>query len=73
MTINEALENIYTSLANNNKDIDLHIEALRTAMKAEEKKEVEIENARLVLPNREGRNMLKSYFKKRGVAVSFKL
>lgn len=73
MSVEQVLETIYTSLANNNDEIDERIEELKSAMAAEEVKTVEIENARLPLPNREGRNMLKSYFKKRGVKVSFKL
>lgn len=73
MTVENALEAIYTSLENDNKDIDACIAGLKSEMKKAEVKEVEIENAKLPAPNREGRNMLKSYFKKRGVKVSFKL
>lgn len=73
MTIESALEAVYTSLENDNKDIDSCIDSLKTEMQKAELKEVEIENEKLPVPNREGRNMLKSYFKKRGVKVSFKL
>ncbi|MAI07330.1 MAG: hypothetical protein CMF61_00080 [Magnetococcales bacterium] len=73
MTIESALEAIYTSLENDNKGIDESIENLKAEMKAAEMAEVEIENEKLPVPNRVGRNMLKSYFKKRGVKVSFKL
>lgn len=66
-----ATEAIYTSLANNNEDIDLHIAALKTALKAEGKTEAVFEPARLVQNNREGRKMMQAYFKKRGVKVSF--
>lgn len=73
MSVEQALEAIYTSLANNNDEIDERIAELKAAMVAEEMKEVEIMNTRLPVPNRVGRNMLKSYFKKRGVKVSFNL
>lgn len=68
-----ALEAIYESLHADNDGIDECIANLKTAMIEEEVKDVEIEAVRLPVPNREGRNMLKSYFKKRGVKVSFKL
>jgi len=71
MTIEKALEDIYTSLHNNNDDIDAHIATLKKEMQTEGAKEVEIEGVRLPVPNREGRNILKSYFKKRGVKVKF--
>lgn len=71
MTLNDALEAIYTSLHNNNEDIDLHIAALKKAMAAEGKKEAVFETKRLAQSNRSGRKMMQAYFKKRGVAVSF--
>lgn len=73
MTIESALEAVYTSLENDNKGIDESIENLKAEMKTAEMAEVEIENEKLPVPNRVGRNMLKSYFKKRGVKVLFKL
>ena len=63
-TIEQALETIYTSLQNNNKDID-------TAMAPSGKKEIEVDPARLVQNNRQGRKMMQSYFKKRGIIVTF--
>lgn len=73
MSIEQAVEAIYTSLHNNNEDIDSCIANLRKTMLEEKVADVEIESAKLPVPNREGRNMLKSYFKKRGVKVKFKL
>ncbi|MBI1214992.1 MAG: hypothetical protein GC185_04130 [Alphaproteobacteria bacterium] len=70
-SIEQALENVYASLINDNHDIDLHIDALKSAMAAEGKKSVEVEPARLAQNNRAGRKMMQSYFKKRGVAVTF--
>lgn len=71
LSVEQALENIYTSIHNDNADIDTHIRELKTALAAEGRKEVEVETARLVQNNRQGRKMMQSYFKKRGVTVSF--
>lgn len=70
-TIEQALENIYTSLQNDNEDIDAHIGHLKTAMAPSGKKEIEVDPARLVQNNRQGRKMMQSYFKKRGIIVTF--
>ena len=70
-TVAEALENIYTSLQNDNEDIDARITELKAAMTAEGKKSVEVESKRLAQNNRQGRKIMQSYFRKRGVAVTF--
>ena len=72
ITLAQAIENIYASLDNNNDNIDGHIAALKTALIAEGQKEAVFEPARLAQNNRQGRKMMESYFKKRGVSVSFK-
>lgn len=71
LNLKDATEAIYTSLQNDNEDIDLHIANLKEALKAEGQKEAVFEPARLAQNNRDGRKMMQSYFKKRGVAVSF--
>ena len=71
MDMNTAKEAIYTSLANDNEDIDIHINNLKAAMKEEGLKEAEFEPERLSQNNRSGRKMMQSYFKKRGVKVVF--
>ena len=71
MTVSEALELIYVSLANDNEEIDTHIKSLKAAMVAEGLKEAVVEPARLAQNNRQGRKIMQSYFKKRGVAVTF--
>lgn len=71
LTSAAALENIYTSLMNNNQDIDQHIAALRAALQAESKPSIEVDTARLAQNNRQGRKLMESYFKKRGVIVTF--
>ena len=67
----QILEDIYASLQNNNEDIDVHIQHLKDAMVSAGQKTVAIEPARLVQNNRQGRKMMQSYFKKRGVTVTF--
>ena len=71
LTVDTALEAIYTSLQNNNEDIDAHIASLKAALAAAGVKEAPIDNKRLAQPNRQGRKLLEAYFKKRGVAVAF--
>ncbi len=71
LNLEQAIEEIYQSLANDNQDIDRHIRNLKAAMVAEGLKEVSFKPERLVQGNRAGRQLMKSYFKKRGVAVTF--
>jgi hypothetical protein len=69
--IEQALENIYTSLSNDNEDIDIHIDHLKTALDGAGEKSVTVDPARLAQNNRQGRKMMQAYFKKRGVTVNF--
>lgn len=71
LTVAQAMENVYTSMINDNEDIDVHIETLKTALRAEGLKEVVADTSRLAYNNRQGRKMMQSYFKKRGVTVRF--
>jgi len=71
LTLTEAVDAIYASIKNNNEDIDLHIAALKAAMAREGAKEAVFEPAKLAQSNRQGRKIMQSYFKKKGVAVSF--
>lgn len=71
ITVAEAIEAIYASLQNDNKDLDIHIAALKGAMVREGVKEATFETAKLVQPNRQGRKFMQSYFRQRGVAVGF--
>lgn len=70
-TLNEAIEAVYTSLDNDNEDIDLVIANLKSALKTEGKKEAVFAPERLAQNNRAGRKMMQSYFAKRGVKVVF--
>lgn len=65
--LTQALENIYTSLNNNNQDIDVYI----TQLKAAGYKDIVVDPGRLAHNNRQGRKLMQSYFRKKGVNVSF--
>lgn len=69
--LDEAIEAIYTSLHNDNEDIDLHIATLKKALSDAGQKEAVFQPERLSQNNRSGRKMMQAYFKKRGVKVVF--
>ena len=71
LTLAQATDNIYASLKANNEDLDAHITALKATMAREGLKEAVFDPSRIAQSNRQGRKMMQSYFKKRGVAVSF--
>lgn len=70
-TVDQALENVYASLHNGNQGIDDCIKALKTALAAEGKKAAVVDPERLSQNNRQGRKMMQSYFRQRGVAIEF--
>jgi len=71
LTLAQATENIYTSLRNDNADLDVHVAALKAAMTREGVKEAVFEPAKLAQNNRQGRKLMQSYFRKKGVTVVF--
>jgi hypothetical protein len=71
IALNDAMENVYTSLKAGNTDLDSHIAALRAAMARDGLKEAAFDPARIAQNNRQGRKLMQSYFRKRGVAVTF--
>ena len=71
ITVSQAIESIYASLRNDNEEIDAHIAALKSAMAREGVREATFETGKLVQPNRQGRKLMQSYFRKKGVAVGF--
>jgi len=71
--VTKAIENVYTSLHANNEQLDERIAELKAAMAAAGEKVAIIEGKRLPQNNRQGRKMMQTYFKKRGVALEFKL
>lgn len=71
MTVADAMERIYESLANDNAEIDACIKDLKVALAAEGLKEAVVEPTRLAQNNRQGRKLMQSYFRKKGVTVVF--
>ncbi|WP_428640971.1 hypothetical protein [Roseibium sp.] len=71
LTVADATNRIYQSLQADNEDIDLHIAALKAALKREGMKEAVLDPVRLVQNNRSGRKLLQAYFRQRGVKVTF--
>ena len=70
-TVKEALEKVHASLDNNNEGLDGLIAELKAAMMAAGEKTVTMVKERLPQNNRQGRKMLQTYFKKRGVVVEY--
>lgn len=71
LSVAEAKEAIYASLAADNADLDIAIANLKRAMVAEGAKEAEFEPSRLAQNNRAGRKTMQAYFRQRGVKVVF--
>ena len=71
ISLNQAIENIYASIKNNNEELDAHIAALKAALAREGAKEAVFENAKLAQSNRQGRKLMQAYFRQRGVTVKF--
>lgn len=71
LTLNQAIDNIYESIKNDNEELDAHIAALKAAMAREGVKQAVFEPGRLAQSNRQGRKIMQSYFRQKGVAVSF--
>ncbi|MBE7184057.1 MAG: hypothetical protein INR68_06585 [Methylobacterium mesophilicum] len=70
-TVAEVTDTIYASLQANNEDIDTHIATLKAALAREGMKEAVFDPAKLAQNNRSGRKLMQSYFRKRGVSVTF--
>lgn len=71
LTVGEAIDNIYASLRADNKDLDLHIAALKAALGRAGQAEAVFDPKKLAQNNRSGRKLMQSYFAKRGVKVAF--
>jgi len=71
MNLEQAKEAIYTSLDNDNEDINTHISNLKTTMKQNGDKDVTFDPNRLSQNNRQGRKTMMAYFKKQGVKIKF--
>jgi hypothetical protein len=71
VTVAQAIDEIYSSLHNENVDLDLHIAGLKQALQTAGQKQAVFAPSRLAQNNRQGRKMMQAYFRKRGVAVIF--
>lgn len=71
LTLEQAIDNIYASLKADNADLDQHIAALKATMAREGVKEAVFEPGKLAQNNRSGRKLMQSYFRKKGVTVTF--
>lgn len=69
--ITAALENVYKSLHADNDGLDDRIAELKGVLAKAGEKSVLVEPTKLPQNNRQGRKMMQTYFKKRGVAVEF--
>ncbi len=70
-SVKAALEAVHAALNDNNVGLDACILVLKTALHQAGEKTVSMEPTRLPQNNRQGRKMLQTYFKKRGVIVEY--
>ena len=70
-TVKDALEKVHACLDDNNTGLDTAIAELKLAMINAGEKNVTMVKERLPQNNRQGRKMLQTYFKKRGVTVEY--
>lgn len=72
ITLSEAIDNIYASIREDNKDLLTHIAALKAAMAREGAKEAIFDPAKLAQNNRQGRKLMQAFFRQKGVKIDFK-
>lgn len=70
-TVNAALEAVHAALNDNNQGLDARIAELKAALAQAGQTSVTMDQTRLPQNNRQGRKMLQTYFKKRGVIVEY--
>ena len=71
MPVQEVIDSIYLSLANDNADLDLNIANLKQALKDENTDEAVFESAKIAQNNRQGRKLMQAYFRQKGVKIKF--
>lgn len=69
--VKTALDEVHAALNDNNEGLDEKIANLKLALVAKGEKQVLMDQKLLPQNNRQGRKMLQTYFKKRGVVVAF--
>jgi hypothetical protein len=71
LSLDQAMDNVYAALHDDNREIDTHIAGLKAALEREGKTEAVFDPKKLAQSNRQGRKTMQAYFKKKGVTVSF--
>jgi DNA-binding winged helix-turn-helix (wHTH) protein len=71
LTLEQAMDAVYAAIKDGNRDLDQHIAALREVLARDGVKQAVFDPKRLAQANRQGRKLMQSYFKKRGVEVAF--
>lgn len=66
-----AMEDVYTALAADNEGLEDQLKILRDVMREGGEKVAIFDTSRLPNNTRQGRKMMQTYFKKRGVPVEF--
>lgn len=69
--VKQALEQVHAALNDNNTGLDTAIATLKAALEVAGAKTVLMQKERLPQNNRQGRKMLQTYFRKRGVVVEY--
>jgi hypothetical protein len=72
ITLSEAIDAIYVSLKEDNKDLLVHIAALKAAMAREGVKEAIFDPTKLAQNNRQGRKLMQAFFRQKGIKIDFK-
>ena len=72
ITLTEAIDNIYASLREDNKDLLIHMTALKAAMAREGVQEAIFDPVKLAQNNRQGRKLMQSFFRQKGIKIDFK-
>ncbi len=71
LTVAEAIDHVYASIRDDNRDLDAQIAALRAALAREGRTEAVFDPTKLAQNNRHGRKLMQAYFRQRGVKVAF--
>ena len=71
MSVQNAIDAIYESLKQDNLELDLRIKELKDAMIASGEKTAMFDANKIAQNNRQGRKLMQSYFKQKGVKIDF--
>lgn len=71
MSVQNAIDAIYESLKQDNLELDARIKELKDAMIAAGEKTAMFDTNKIAQNNRQGRKLMQSYFKQKGVKIDF--